>query len=364
MTTPGRTVAFIATWIREPRSRPPAMAHPTDRPLVSILVNNRNYARHVCGATRSALDQTWPRVEVIVVDDGSTDDSLERLATLDDPRLTVVAQPNLGQGGAYNAGWSRCRGEFVIFLDSDDLLDRDVVERCVGAFDADTAKVQFALRVVDGNGMPTGGVHPPELDDDGSRDRVLRFGNYASPPGSGNCYAAWYLRRVMPIEDVEDMRIGSDAWCILMAPFHGRIRSLSSPGGCYRVDRPSGVDALRVIGNVGASPARNVTRHAAATRVVFGALKRDGLVDADEPVLPSPPLLRAWLLARLQGEPVPADVMWGPAPGVTTLLRSVAGWRAYGLRKRLVYAVYLLTLRYLPSGLARSTVRAAARVVS
>ena len=62
--------------------------------LVSILINNHNYWAYVVDAVCSALDQTYPHIEVIVIDDGSTDDSMARLAEISDPRLVVVAQAN------------------------------------------------------------------------------------------------------------------------------------------------------------------------------------------------------------------------------------------------------------------------------
>jgi glycosyltransferase involved in cell wall biosynthesis len=58
--------------------------------LVSILVNNHNYGAYVVDAVQSALDQTYPHIEVIVIDDGSTDDSMARLAEISDPRLLVA----------------------------------------------------------------------------------------------------------------------------------------------------------------------------------------------------------------------------------------------------------------------------------
>jgi hypothetical protein len=333
-------------------------------PLVSIMINNRNYGRYLRKAVLSALGQTHPSVEVIVVDDGSTDGSLSRLARIRDPRLTVVAQPPLGQGAAYNAGWAQARGEYAIFLDSDDVLDADVVVRCLAAFDARAVKVQFAMRIVDARGRPTGGLHPPELESDDCAARVRRYGLHASPPGTGNCYRRAFLDSVMPMPDVELFVTGADAWCILQAPFHGAIRSLETPGGSYRVDRPAGVDALRVIGNANARPQRNVRRAVTVTRRVFADLRARGLVDVDGPSLPSPPLLRAWLLARVDGEPLSDDEMWGVRPTVGTIVRSVAGWRAYTIRKRVVYTTYLLVLKLLPPWLARGTVRAASRLLA
>jgi hypothetical protein len=340
------------------------MNEPSALPLVSILVNNHNYGRYVCEAVDSALGQTWPNVEVIVVDDGSTDDSIDRLARIADPRLRVIAQSNLGQSGAYNAGWAQARGRYVVFLDADDRLDADVVTRCMDAFDEQTVKVQFALRIIDAAGCPTGAVHPPELDENDCRALVRRYGLHASAPGSGNCYAASFLHAVMPIDRVQEMRIGADTWCILMAPFYGEVRSLAAPGGGYRVVRPVGVDALRVIGNASASPAQNVVKTVAVTSIVFDALRRAGRIDRSEPEMPSPPLLRAWVLARLDRRDLPRGALWGRDPDAVTILRSVWGWRAYGARKKVCYAVYLLVGRYLPRPLARGTVRVAARVLA
>ncbi len=90
--------------------------------LVSIIINNYNYARYLATAIDSALAQTWHPLEVIVVDDGSTDDSwavIERYGE----RVHAIRQANGGQGAAYNAGFAASRGEWVIFLDSDDVLD-------------------------------------------------------------------------------------------------------------------------------------------------------------------------------------------------------------------------------------------------
>ncbi|MFM8413015.1 MAG: glycosyltransferase family 2 protein, partial [Alphaproteobacteria bacterium] len=63
-------------------------------PRASIIVPSFDHGPFVLGAVRSVLDQTEPDVEVLVIDDGSTDDSLARLATVDDPRMTVLRHPN------------------------------------------------------------------------------------------------------------------------------------------------------------------------------------------------------------------------------------------------------------------------------
>ena len=93
-------------------------------PLLSIVVPAYNVAPYIEAAVRSALAQTLRDLEVVVVDDGSTDDTprvLERLAAaLDDPRLRILRQDNGGLSAARNAGILAARGEFVGLLDGDD----------------------------------------------------------------------------------------------------------------------------------------------------------------------------------------------------------------------------------------------------
>lgn len=93
---------------------------PTGKPpLVSVVIPTYNYARYVGEAVESALAQTYPAVEVIVVDDGSTDDTRERLAKYGD-RIRYIYQDNAGLSAARNTGILAATGSFVAFLDSDD----------------------------------------------------------------------------------------------------------------------------------------------------------------------------------------------------------------------------------------------------
>jgi glycosyltransferase involved in cell wall biosynthesis len=88
-------------------------------PLVSVVIPTYNYGHCVADAVDSALAQTYPAVEVIVVDDGSTDDTPDRLAKYGD-RIRVIRQPNQGLSAARNAGIRAAAGELVALLDSDD----------------------------------------------------------------------------------------------------------------------------------------------------------------------------------------------------------------------------------------------------
>ena len=100
-------------------------------PKVSIVINNYNYGRFLADAIDSALTQTHPQLEVIVVDDGSTDNSREVIARYGD-RIRPILKPNGGQASAMNAGVAASTGDIIFFLDSDDMLLPEAAETVVG----------------------------------------------------------------------------------------------------------------------------------------------------------------------------------------------------------------------------------------
>ncbi len=90
-------------------------------PKVSVVIPTYNRA-HVLGeAMQSVLDQTFDGFELIVVDDGSTDNTKEVVASFGDPRIKYIYQENRGASAAYNTGILASRGEYIAFLDSDDI---------------------------------------------------------------------------------------------------------------------------------------------------------------------------------------------------------------------------------------------------
>ena len=103
-----------------------------DKPLVSILINNYNYACFLPDAIDSAINQTYPHTEVIVVDDGSTDNSREIIANYGD-KIVPLLKTNGGQVSAFNAGFAASRGDIICFLDADDLYFPEKVAEIVNA---------------------------------------------------------------------------------------------------------------------------------------------------------------------------------------------------------------------------------------
>jgi glycosyltransferase involved in cell wall biosynthesis len=98
-----------------------------DAPLVSVLIPVFNAAAFLAATLDSVLAQTWPNLEIIVVDDGSTDRSAEIIEQYRDRGVEVIRQDNLGSTAARNRAFAASNGAFVQFLDHDDLIDPDKI---------------------------------------------------------------------------------------------------------------------------------------------------------------------------------------------------------------------------------------------
>lgn len=125
---------------------------------VSVVIPSYNTRSFVVPAIRSALYQTYSAIEVIVVDDGSIDDSVDQILTVDDDRLTCVRQWNRGLSAARNTGIRLTRGKYVAFLDSDGLWSPLKVAHHLAVMERDsTLGVTFSYSAyLAQNGTPTG----------------------------------------------------------------------------------------------------------------------------------------------------------------------------------------------------------------
>ncbi len=102
--------------------------------LASIIINNYNYGHFLRQAIDSALMQSYSNIEVIVVDDGSTDDSRSIIQSYGD-RIIPVLKENGGQASAFNAGFAVSQGSIIFFLDADDYFAPEKVETVIQAFE-------------------------------------------------------------------------------------------------------------------------------------------------------------------------------------------------------------------------------------
>jgi glycosyltransferase involved in cell wall biosynthesis len=115
---------------------------------VSVIIPCYNYGRFLAEAVASAASQTFGDIEIIIVDDGSTDNTPQVIDSLDDPRIRARRVPNGGVSAARNAGLDMARGEFIAFLDADDRWHPDKLKRQVALMEAepDVALVFSDLR--------------------------------------------------------------------------------------------------------------------------------------------------------------------------------------------------------------------------
>jgi cellulose synthase/poly-beta-1,6-N-acetylglucosamine synthase-like glycosyltransferase len=150
--------------------------------LISVVIPLYNKREDIRRAVDSVLAQSWANLELLVVDDGSTDGSLEELAGYDDARMRIVRQRNAGVSAARNTGAREARAEWVAYLDADDYWAPQHLDNLVRAADLvpDAPMCATAYFVVSEDGSARKIVLPPELDGQlgvvaDYFDQVLRF---------------------------------------------------------------------------------------------------------------------------------------------------------------------------------------------
>jgi cellulose synthase/poly-beta-1,6-N-acetylglucosamine synthase-like glycosyltransferase len=202
--------------------------------LAAIIVNY-DYAQYVGAAIESALRQTVPFDEILVVDDGSSDDSLAVIRRYE-PRIRLLAQANGGQMTASRHGLRESRSEYIYILDADDLACPNFVERVKPLLASRPVKVQCQLAGMTADAAPNGSIFPswpigygaPQMQEDNAS-----LGFYLCPPTSGNVYRRSFLEQLdLASLDGHEPLDGPPA---LVAPYFGAVISLSEPLARYRV---------------------------------------------------------------------------------------------------------------------------------
>lgn len=276
----------------------------------SVVIANYNYARYVGEAIESALDQTWPHVEVIVVDDGSTDNSAEIIEGFGE-RITAIFQENRGQREADNAGFAHSSGDVVIFLDADDIMLPDMCRSIAEIWRPGLSKVQVMMQRVDadrrpcGNTIPKVPLHPTPTE---IRKWMDEIGEYSSPPGSGNAWARTFLEKIFPLDD--DCDSAPDSTCIAMAPYMGDVETIPKVLALYRMHGSNDSAMTARETNYSREVARALKRLEASRR----ACLLMGTVPPDTKVLFRGAHLLQFRVASLrltpQMHPLPGDSRW------------------------------------------------------
>lgn len=203
-------------------------------PGVGIVIPNYNNERFIGAAIDSALGQDYPDVHVVVVDDGSTDNSRALLDSYAE-RITLIFQANAGQLEACRRGVAALTTSIVIFLDSDDVLASNAASTVARAWGSGVSKIQYRLEVIDALGAQLGIVfpkYPLELSSQSVRRELLRTGAYICPPGLGNAYARQHL---LALPETKFLPAFADALYATIAPLDGDVVTLPMTLGQYRI---------------------------------------------------------------------------------------------------------------------------------
>jgi glycosyltransferase involved in cell wall biosynthesis len=200
-----------------------------------VLILNYNSEQLVAQAIDSALSQTEPFDEVVVVNDGSSDGSMEVIGRYAD-RVRIVDKPNGGQLTAALAGLAASRADYVYVLDADDFLEPVFVAAVRPVLADWPVKVQCQLVGVDGRGEPLMSVfptYPQPYDSARMRRDNERIGFYVAPPTAGNVYQRACLERL----DLARLRPNEplDGPPSMAAPYFGEVATICRPLAYYRV---------------------------------------------------------------------------------------------------------------------------------
>jgi glycosyltransferase involved in cell wall biosynthesis len=208
-------------------------------PVVSVLISNYNYGRFLEQAIRSALEQTYSNLQVIVCDDGSTDESLQiadALATEDD-RVKVLRKENGGQASAFNAGFTLCTGEIVCFLDADDIFNSEKVERCVDTFASTNAGLLVhQMMMVDQSGSNLQRIPTFTRFEQGwiGERLIARGGRWRWGPTSSVAIRREVGCRIFPMPE-QGFRTDADTFLLMLAPMLTAVCGLEEILAFYRL---------------------------------------------------------------------------------------------------------------------------------
>ncbi|WP_158808249.1 glycosyltransferase [Beijerinckia sp. L45] len=202
-------------------------------PRLAVIIANYNYEAFVAKAIDSVLRQNCADIELVVVDDGSTDGSWGIIQSYG-TRLKALRVANGGQAKACLFGVAQTQAPFVLLLDADDELVPGSLDIILGQLDPAVAKLQYALTPIDATGRVLGDPRPALTSFRGSKslaEAIGRDGEYVSPPTSGNVFRRDLFARIAPI----DYESAIDGVILLLAPFVGDVVSLAQPLGLYRL---------------------------------------------------------------------------------------------------------------------------------
>ena len=185
-------------------------------PMVSVLINNYNYGRFLPAAIDSALGQTYRNIEVIVVDDGSTDNSREIIESYGE-RVKPVLKENGGQGSAFNAGFAVSKGEIICLLDSDDIFYPHKIERITAIYtkNPEIGWLFHPLDFISSDGKQVNEMISRREKDScklSLREQMVKKGyaSFTAPATSGLTFRRKLLGKILPMPEANNVLLSDN----------------------------------------------------------------------------------------------------------------------------------------------------------
>lgn len=204
-----------------------------DKTRLSVIVTNYNYARYLPIAIDSVLEQDVD-VDLIVVDDGSTDESRSIIAAYGERVRPILLETNVGQGGGFNAGYAAAQGDLIMFLDADDFMLPGAARRIIAKRKRGTSLYLYRMRYADEDGNLSS-IHPARGFSAGDISELLRTnGRYHGTITSGMVFSRRLLQAIMPMETT-GFRQGADGYLATLAPLYGEVRTNQDIISAYRL---------------------------------------------------------------------------------------------------------------------------------
>lgn len=213
----------------------------SDQPLISIITPCYNAERYIAETIECVIAQTYSNWEMVICDDGSTDESVKIIEALasKDSRIRLIKQVNAGAAAATNTAYDASKGEIIAFLDADDLFEAGKLNACVQAFQErpDSGFLTHRLKGIDHLGQENGIIFPgvPKLVNGWFArhlfDKSPTRGSAA--PSAGNLVRREVVEKVMPIP-MECQRT-QDAYVLTCAMLLTPAIGLDLVLGAYRI---------------------------------------------------------------------------------------------------------------------------------
>ncbi|MDD1503981.1 glycosyltransferase [Lysinibacillus sp. CNPSo 3705] len=210
--------------------------------LASVLINNYNYAPYLTECIQSVLDQTYSDIEIIVYDDGSTDNSLEVLSEFND--IKVISNSNYGKGHNLNQmnavyqAFKESTGEVIFLLDSDDYFRKDKVEKIINLFkeNPNIDVIQHPLEEVDVNRIANGNIVPVLKKVQDYKQYIYQTESlfHLFSMTSALIFKRTFLENVLPLGEDSLSYIAVDTRLMQLSALSASIFTLMEPFAYYR----------------------------------------------------------------------------------------------------------------------------------